>query len=239
MSEDKGLIAVECISDFAVRRVGKKRHGGDGIVEHSAEDHPGVRRELTDRLDRPQRDAVPEIFDLYRHDLVKQLIGYDVRILAVTLSNSAPHVKEALLSAGIREEDRLVVLVQRVKGVPVSLVDIQYHMQAIFPAPPHTVVDILISFLNRFAVFRLYDRVIHRYADMVEAQPRDAPNVIFSDKGVKVLLCRSVELGEPAAEIDASHISIHSPHSNPLWLSSSLTETLRDTLSMKPLYSPL
>ena len=86
--------------------------------------------------------------------------------------------------------------------------DIQYHVQTIFPAPLHAVVDIPISFLDRFAVFRLYDRVIHRYADMVEAQPRDAPDVVFRDKGVKVLLCRSIELGEPAAQIETALFSI-------------------------------
>ena len=74
---------------------------------------------------------------------------------------------------------------------------------------------------------------------MVEAQPRDAPDVVFRDKGVKVLLCRSIELGEPAAQIDASHVSVHSPHCKLLMTICISFETLRHTLSLKPLYSPL
>ena len=88
-------------------------------------------------------------------------------------------------------------------------------MQAVCPAPLHAAVNVLISLLDGLSVFGLDHRIVHRNADMVESHAGDAADILFRDKGIKVLLRGSVKLREPAAEVDTPHVTIHASHINP------------------------
>ena len=210
MGEDHGFIAVERIDYFPVCSLCQHGNAQYIVIHHTAENDPGVRRLLPNLCNGVQGDL-----DLRLHDLVQQLKRHGIRFCAIPLGKCPPQTIKPLLQRCVVEKDGLIGLVQRIKGIAVSLVQIENHAESVLFAPVQAAVQIDVTLRLFRAVLFLQQHIVHRHTHVIQSQFRNGCNILLCDK-CGVMFCGGIAgLREPSAQIDTVEISFQCTHCHP------------------------
>ena len=104
------------------------------------------------------------------------------------------------------------------KEKPGGAVQVEHEVETRGPAPVHAVVQVRKPALlvDKGLVVVLNQGIVEGHADVVEAEVRDAVDVLLGDEAVEVVLGIALQvacvLGDPAAQVHACHVPIESFH---------------------------
>ena len=220
MGEDHGLVAVEIIDDPVIIGRFQQLHAHHTVVAHTADHQPVSGGNGTHRFDVPADQCIPCVRHLPQHHLVQRFKGNAVGFLLEFFRNPLPESEKTVLQCIVIEESAPIhILLQRVEGIAVALMQINQHIQIVFPAPCQTIAQIVKSAFQRVPRLILQNIVIHRHTDMVKAKAGNVRNIRLCDKRPEMRRIIHGELGNPAAQIDtllesfkASHRRINLPY---------------------------